>query len=323
MIMKRSLLTFIAIVAMTMTASAQKLNATFGSLPGGANASLGLYTWTATTNNLLPLFEFSNGELANYTTLKFTLSNKSADSGMLRIGYYIDGSFKEFTNADGNSGFGSSGDKSIDLTTQGVDLSKVTKIAFGGKTGTGSVNISPAQVYLVPTTGDYLFASIGTLPGGANATYYDYTWTATTNNLWPLFEFANGELANYITLHFSLSDKTADSGMLRIGYYIDGVFTEFVNADGNSGFGSNGEKSIDLTAQGINLGKVTKIAFGGKTGTGSVNIRDVYVQGASTGISKLNASVTGKKIYYNMNGQQIAQPSRGLYIVNGKKTIIR
>lgn len=315
----------LAVVAMTLTANAQdKLYATFGNLPGGANASLGLYTWTATTNNLLPLFEFENGELADYATLRFTLNNKSADSGMLRIGYYIDGTFEEFTNADGNKGFGSAGDKTIDLTAQGIDLSKVTKISFGGKTGEGSISISPAQVYVETATGEKLTAKFGALPGGANATYYDYTWTATTNNLWPLFEFANGELANYATLKFTLNDKTADSGMLRIGYYIDGTFEQFVNSDGNKGFGSNGEKAIDLTAQNINLAQVTKIAFGGSTGTGSVNIREVYVEkGNSTGISSVKTAADSEKVYYNIGGQRVAQPTKGLYIVNGKKVVLK
>ena len=316
--MKRFLLSMVAVLAMTMTANAQdKLYATFGPLPGGANASLGLYTWTATNNNLLPVFTFENGELANYTTLKFTLSK--LDGGMVRMGYYVDGNFTEF-----GSGFGSSGDKTVDLTALGIDLATVTKIAFGGRTATGSVNIDPAKVYLENADGDKLNATFGSLPGGANATYYDYTWTATTNNLWPLFEFANGELANYTTLKFTLSNKTEDSGMLRIGYYIDGTFEQFVNTDGNKGFGSNGEKTIDLTAQGIDLAAVTKIAFGGSTGTGSVNLRNVYVtNGDDTGIDAISQQPAADTRYYNLAGQRVAQPTKGLYIVNGKKVILK
>lgn len=322
--MKKTLLTIIAVLTFSMAAIAQKLDTTFGQLPGGANASLGLYTWTATTNNLLPLFEFENGELAGYATLKFTLSNKSADSGMLRIGYYIDGTFDEFTNADGNKGFGSAGDKSIDLTAQGINLSKVTKIAFGGKTGEGSVNISPAQVYIEKAAGEKCAASIGALLGGANATYYDYTWTATTNNLWPLFDFENGELAQYTTLHFTLSDKTADSGMLRIGYYIDGNFSQFTNADGKQGFGSNGEKTIDLTTQGIDLAKVTKIAFGGSTGTGSVNIRNVYVEGTDgAGIRVTRQAQAASDIYYDLQGRHVETHTKGLFIRDGKKVSLK
>ena len=316
--MKRLVLSMFAVLAMAMTANAQdRLYATYGSLPGGANASLGLYTWTATNNNLLPVFTFENGELANYTTLKFTLSN--LQGGMVRMGYYVDGNFTEFGN-----GYGSSGDKTVDLTALGINLSQVTAIAFGGRTAEGSVNIDPAKVYL-EGNGATRYASFGSLPGGANATYYDYTWTATTNNLWPLFEFANGELANYTALKFTLSDKTADSGMLRIGYYIGGSFEQFTNSDGNKGFGSNGEKVIDLTTQGINLASVTKIAFGGSTGTGSVNLRNVYVvNGDDTGIEALSVNderVNGK--VYNLAGQLVAQPTKGLYIVNGKKVMMK
>lgn len=322
--MKRFLLSMLAVAAMTLTASAQdKLYATPGNLPGGANATLGLYTWTATNNNLMTIFTFENGELADYTTLNFKLS--ALDGGMVRVGYYVGDTFTEFTNADGNKGFGSSGDKSIDLTTQGVDLSTVTRIVFGGKTLSGetaSVSIEAKNTTLNGGDGKTLVASFGN-PGG-NATYYDYTWTNTSNNLWPLFEFANGELANYATLKFSLSNKTADSGMLRVGVYVGSTWTEFSNADGNKGFGSAGDKSIDLTVQDIDLSTVTKICIGGKTGTGSVNIRNIYVEKGNTdGISSVKTTTNNDNIYYNMSGQRVAQPTRGLYIVNGKKVVLK
>lgn len=315
--MKKFLLLFALALTVASANAQDKLYATFGPLPGGANASLGLYIWTATNNNLLPVFTFENGELANYTTLKFTLSK--LDGGMVRMGYYVDGNFTEF-----GSGFGSSGDKTVDLTALGIDLATVTKIAFGGRTATGSVNIDPAKVYLENADGDKLNATFGSLPGGANATYYDYTWTATTNNLWPLFTFDNGELADYATLKFTLSNKTEDSGMLRIGYYIDGTFEQFVNTDGNKGFGSNGEKTIDLTTQGIDLSQVTKIAFGGSTGTGSVNIRNVYVEKSpSTGIHEVGQDNGDAQPAYNLGGQRVSNAYRGLVIMNGRKYVVR
>lgn len=48
------------------------------------------------------------------------------------------------------------------------------------------------------------------------------------------------------------------------------------------------------------------------------------IDGISTGISALNLdadNVAGT--YYNVQGQQVAQPTKGLYIVNGRKVIIK
>ena len=44
--------------------------------------------------------------------------------------------------------FGSNGTKTVDLTALGIDLKTVTKISFGGRTGTGSVDINASDVIL-------------------------------------------------------------------------------------------------------------------------------------------------------------------------------
>ncbi|MBP3229709.1 MAG: hypothetical protein J6M40_03070 [Prevotella sp.] len=264
--MKKTILLFALLLTVGMANATDKLYATFGSLPGGANATIYNYSWTATNNNLMTCFEFASGELANYKTLKFTLSNLTG--GMVRMGYYVGSAFTEF-----GSGFGSNGEKTVDLTALGIDLSTVTKISFGGRTGTGSVSLT--NVYLIPaSTGDNLGATYGT--PGSNGTFYDYTWTATSNNLWPCFEFPSGELANYTTLKFTLT-LAAGSGMVRMGYVVGSTFTEF-----GSGFGSSGEKTVDLAALGVDLSTVTRISFGGRSGTGSANIRNVYLDNEAT-----------------------------------------
>ncbi len=270
--MKKFLLTIIAFVSITMSADAQKLYATPGEC--GSNAKVGNYTWTANNNNLLPVFEFKNGELANYTKLHFTLSNLK--DGTVRMGYFVGSTFTEF----GNNGFGSNGSKDVDLTTLGIDLSKVTKISFGGRTfnesaTSGSVNLS--SVYLLKASGEKLGPSYDT--PASNATFIDYTWTDTNNNLWTLFEFTNGELANYTTLTFTINEKTNEDGPVRMGYYVGSAFTEFGN-----GYYSDGSKTVDLTALNIDLSTVTKIAFGGKgvdggIKNGAVNLRNVYLEG--------------------------------------------
>ncbi len=117
------------------------LTATFGTPGGNASYNAPTYTWTAGNNNLMSCFEFSNGELANYTTLTFTFSNLV--DGPVRMGYYVGSDFTEFGN-----GYYSAGTKTVDLTALGIDLSTVTKIAFGGRSNAGSCDIVASDVIL-------------------------------------------------------------------------------------------------------------------------------------------------------------------------------
>ena len=277
----------------TVSASDKKLYATFGVFGSGANASYDAstytYTWTGSTNNVMPCFTFSNGELANYTTLNFTFSSLSG--GSVRINLL----FSDGKNVNTNNGYYSNGTKDIDLTgltsssltVDGVShsLADVTAIRFAGN----SIGDSHTQETVVVKASEmYLSKSetVGT-PGG-NAAYGDglYTWTATSDNLMSCFEFSSGELTNYKTLHFTLSNLTGSS-MVRMGYYVGTTFTEF-----GTGFGNNGDKTVDLTALGIDLSTVTKISFGGRTMGGEesnkhsrecVRISNVYLEPSSSG----------------------------------------
>ena len=247
------------------------LTATFGKPGGNATYEAPTYTWTASSNNLMTVFEFSNGELKNYTTLKFTISNLS-EGASVRMGYYVGSAFTEF-----GKGYYSNGTKEVDLTALGVDLSTVTKISFGGRNASGSVDIKAADVYLEgksggsssggSSSGTSFTATFGTPGGNASYAAPTYTWTASSNNLMTVFEFANGELKNYTTLKFTISNLS-EGASVRMGYYVGSAFTEF-----GKGYYSNGSKEVNLTELGIDLSTVTKISFGGRNASGSVDIK--------------------------------------------------
>lgn len=248
----------------------------------------GTYSWTAASNNLMTLLEFplSDGNtLANFKTLEVNTSNLT-ENGKWRLGYVVDGSYTNF------SGFSSdqTGKTTIDLTALGIDLSKVEKIQLGGATGkndsegnavnSGSLKISPSDVVLkgyVATSGgggssgggdsNTLTATFGTPGGNASYTSPTYTWTSGSNNLMTVFEFSSGELKNYATLKFTISNLS-DGASVRLGYYVGTTFTEI-----GSGYYSNGTKTVTLSELGIDLSTVTKISFGGRSGSGSVDIK--------------------------------------------------
>lgn len=238
----------------------------FVSLSGSQNATYtgNTYTWTSNSNNLMTLLEFPGGELSQYKSLSVTTSNMSNGANW-RMGYVLEGgTFTQFTG----SPYYSAETKTVDLVAlaaSGVDLSKVTKIQMGGNSTSGNIDIEPANVVL---SGDSITASYGDTAGNGTSAS-TYSWTASTNNLMTVFTFANGELANYSKLKFNLSDMTGDV-RVRFDGDSEGMAIKY--------FGSNGDKTINLTGGGdsgigIDLSKVKKIVFGGNSSSGSVVIK--------------------------------------------------
>lgn len=212
------------------TAYARKLYATFGTPASSATYKSPTYTWAANTNNLMPMFSFANGELADYETLCFTFANISSEASV-RVGVYYTDDNGASTWRQMGGAYYSPGTKTVNLAAfaseSNIDLAKVTGICFGGNGGAtdsqpASVDIVARQVYL--ENGDFdplIYATFGT-PAN-NASYDDatetYSWTLGYSNLMPVFTFANGELANYKTLSFTFSDYKVGSGGVRIGVY--------------------------------------------------------------------------------------------------------
>ena len=132
----KTLLTLALLVFAVGGANATKLYATYGSPAGEGswNAGTNTYSWTKNNSNLMPIFTFSNGELANYTSIKFSTTSYT---DVYRL--YFHGPNKEIA-------FYSAGDKTIVFAEReefkGVDLSSVTGISFGGASGSGSIIIS-------------------------------------------------------------------------------------------------------------------------------------------------------------------------------------
>ena len=83
------------------------------------------------------------------------------------------------------------------------------------------------------------------------------------------------------------------------------------------GTGETGYGNLSANRAYIDLTNVDEVG-------GEAKGRMLYVGGA-TAIESIEAdkAVVNKGIYYNMAGQRIAAPTKGLYIVNGKKVIIK
>ncbi len=115
-----------------------RLNATFSTPAGNGawDAGTNTYTWTGSTNNLMTIFNFPNGELTNYTKIHLEVAQETHHNFRICL--------MKGTDALGTVTCWSSGTKDIifaDHTdTKNVDLSQVTHIAFGGAVDPGQGN---------------------------------------------------------------------------------------------------------------------------------------------------------------------------------------
>ena len=82
----------------------------------------------------------------------------------------------------------------------------------------------------------------------------------------------------------------------------------------------NGKKYHTLAAHRAYLQTTSDI-----TPTNNAPIMLLFSDGETTGINSVQES--GAKVhdgcYYNLSGQRVAQPTKGLYIVNGRKVVIK
>ena len=50
----------------------------------------------------------------------------------------------------------------------------------------------------------------------------------------------------------------------------------------------------------------------------------IFIDGETTGVNEVRGKMAdGRSDIYNLNGQKVLNPTKGLYIVNGKKMVIK
>ena len=102
-------------------------------------------------------------------------------------------------------------------------------------------------------------------------------------------------------LKANLTDQTLTSDYYTLA--VDGSGNPMFKKSTGVGTLAAGKAYLDLTGGAPEL----SVDFGGTTGINAVNGEEFKVSGE----------------YYNLAGQRVAQPTKGLYIVNGKKVIIK
>ena len=284
--MKKMTLFFAMIIAAVGTANAGKLYATFGTPGSNATyvASTGAYSSSQSYSNLMNIFTFSNGELANYTQLVLAFSNLTSN---VRVNFAWGNGANDnisFNGTEGGTYFGNVGTKTITMSSLATQLAKssktladITAIRFGGTSNTSACTIYWQDVYLEYTNDAVLTATYSSASAGGAS--YDkgtstYSWTnASSNNLINFYTGSAGDFSKYSNgvIQFTLGTMT-NGGTYRIGYHNGSTFTTFQSG----GFGSAGTKTIALNSTSSNASAATSIKFGSNSNSnssGSVIIR--------------------------------------------------
>ena len=158
---------------------------------------------------------------------------------------------------------------------------------------------------------------------------YSIDWNSAwePNNLTPPIltkeEFANYEIGQKINFYFT-TPSVADYYLVR--------FTSWKQAEKGLGlddfsvtYKETGTIKITLEVTEALKTKVAGTAEdGGFVVSGhGVSIVKVTKDDITTGVNSVAASMKSDNRYYNLRGQVVANPTKGLYIINGKKVVLK
>ena len=149
----------------------------------------------------------------------------------------------------------------------------------------------------------------------AKGTADDFLWSFTKNidGTVRIYNKANGEAA-YI-------NSAADDQTVMVGKEYDWTLVETTTDQGNKGIGivsSNGSSAWYINPSAWNYVLTKPYTWGGSVWT--LEKSNVQVETSITEVKAENGNVKG---IYDLQGREVTAPSNGIYIVNGKKVIIR
>ena len=177
------------------------------------------------------------------------------------------------------------------------------------------------------------------------------TLTTTTNmNGWRAFyDASQGYTANNAKVYVVSSNSTTKVTLSDIGSDIPAGTPVILKA--NTGLEITltestpatytGDNELKVSTDGQNLGTVYRLGYG-DNGVGFYQFTSssapagiVYLEnvngapslgieiGDATAIEAATKSQLTETVVYNLNGQRVAQPTKGLYIVNGRKVVVK
>ena len=125
---------------------------------------------------------------------------------------------------------------------------------------------------------------------------------------------------------------TVKNGTEKVKFYLrvstDGVnFTNLKNADGKTTVDIKKNEEVSIIYRDIPANSKIQFAMAATSSSAYCYLDNItatfYDNEIPTGISEVHGSGFKVNGYYNLNGQRLITPSKGLYIVNGKKVVVK
>lgn len=210
----------------------------------------------------------------------------------------------------------------------GFDLTETTTVkAIAYLDGMYSSTV--AATYIIEQ-GDTIWTPDGEM--ALNSTFFDVNWNGSRPNN---AETSISGTSNGITITYSIGSSAnmyCNSEQIRLygGNELkveaaNGEMTrlEFVTIDSSKKLlvYENGEETI--LDQYIWTGKASSVTFGAASGSGHIKMSGVKVtMNIVNGIVE-QTTVNKKPVYYDLQGRRVLHPTKGLYIMNGRKVFLK
>ena len=124
-----------------------------------------------------------------------------------------------------------------------------------------------------------------------------------------------------------LTGRAALSHAVSASQQADGSYRIVGFSMANEPFTGGSGDLLTLSLQGDAQSEAPAIAVGNVqfvTASGiQHNLAGIEAYGEATGIDAIHNSQFTMDNYYNLNGQRVASPSKGIYVVNGKKMVVK
>ena len=231
------------------------------------------------------------------------------------------------------------------LSITGLNTSNEYIIKVYGDNGNSNVKFREIAFAFTPVT-----SVSGTItPAGWSTFACSYPLDLSTISGGAAY-YASAASGNTVTLSTTTATVPAGEGIMvkgtagetftinvaASGTEIDGNLLKGQTTTGNVAASTSGTyhyvfgyKTSDATEYGFyNLTADTSVPAGKayletKTELTGARIAMIFDDEEATGINNVKREEISSNRFYNLNGQEIAQPSKGLYIVNGKKVVIK
>lgn len=200
--------------------------------------------------------------------------------------------------------------------------------------GDNKYSVSPYFTRTIKSHGYSTFASDYdvAIPSGVTASYA----TGVANNELEMTNFTNGIPAGTGALLYIAGGGDVTFTPASSTDAVSGNL--FVRGNGAVAQTKDGNTNYILTTSTVSGTKTVGFYKANSDGTNTVSTDKAYLsvpmgslardyftlwEENTTNISSINKTVNTENVYYNINGQRVKNPTKGLYIVNGKKVIIK